>query len=155
MHDRTALFYPSYARCSFLFSQRSVPLSPLLFDDGVLRPLPDVSHRLRCYTASVAFPQPASPFFLNIQVMYGFTISTVIIARFTSYVRFIFTSHGPGRFSICPSFRLIRPLSQRLLTFLQTPTMPIHKGYCGAFQGFPGRFQFKSIYIDIQLYEHL
>lgn len=79
---------------------------------------PDVSHRLRRYTADVAFPKPTSQFILNIQVMYSFTISTVIITRFTSCVRFIFTSHGLGRFSICPSVRLLGSLSQRLLTSL-------------------------------------
>ena len=46
-----------------------------------------MSHHLRTYTASVAFPLFTRPFILNFQVMYSITISTIIITRVASYVR--------------------------------------------------------------------
>ena len=38
--------------------------------------------------------------------------------KVSSCIRFFLTSHGLGRFSICPSFRSLRSLSQRLVTSL-------------------------------------
>ena len=112
---------------AFLFVSRQLkvavasglPRSPAsVFDDDDTGDHRMSAITFKAYTAPVAIPTSTRRFILNVHVMYSSTISTIIITRFASYVRFIFTSHGLGRVSICPSVRSLGSLSQRLLTSL-------------------------------------
>jgi hypothetical protein len=59
---------------------------------------------------------------------------------------FLFASHGNGRFSICPSIRLLRSLSKRLLTSLPESLLFHSQRLLRSFLGVPRSIPIHKLY---------
>ena len=121
----------------------------LVFDDGVTRSLPDVSHHLRCYTASVAFPEFTSRLILSFRVMHCFTISAIIIARFLGYLRFFDFPRSPEGFRFVRHFGCsISFQKDYSLSCMKSLLFQFAKATSKLFGIFPGRYRYQSIYVN-------
>ena len=136
MHDRSALVYTSYARCSFNSVFRLSPAAGFIrstIEPGLYLMVGHHSPVFYSFRRIVIVYKAVS---FNIQAMCSSTVSTITITKVEKFLPLLSLPAASGRFCV----RLVNTScsgsvhKDYLLPLHDSLLIPIHKGYCGCIQ---------------------